>query len=104
MLAVLTDESRGWQQIVENPRLKTVKEASAKDYVALVNDPRNGGELFRPKEIDDEYWYSVAQLRKGLRLFGKNSRLSVRRSSSGWLAFGDQWGYTFAVTPFVKHN
>jgi len=104
MLGFLHDESRGWVQIVENPRLKTVKEASAKDYVALVDDPRNGGELFRPKEIDDEHWYSVAQLRKGLRLFGKNSRLSVRRSSSGWLAFGDQWGYTFAVTPFIKHN
>jgi len=104
MLAVLTDESRGWQQIVENPRLKTVKEASAKDYVALVNDPRNGGELFRPKADNDTHWYSVAQLRRGLRLFGKNSRLSVRRNAKGWLAFGDQWGYTFAVTPFVKHN
>jgi len=104
MLAVLTDESRGWQQIVENPRLKTVKEASAKDYVALVDDPRNGGELFRQKADNDTHWYSVAQLRKGLRLFGKNSRLSVRRSSSGWLTFSDQWGYTFAVTPFVKHN
>ena len=104
MLAVLTDESRGWQQIVENPRLKTVKEASAKDYVALVNDPRNGGELFRQKADNDTHWYSVAQLRRGLRLFGKNSRLSVRRSSSGWLTFSDQWGYTFAVTPFIKHN
>jgi hypothetical protein len=104
MLGVLTDESRGWQQIVENPRLKTVKEAGAKDYVALVDDPRNGGELFRPKADNDTHWYSVAQLRRGLRLFGKNSRLSVRRSSSEWLAFGDQWGYTFAVTPFIKHN
>jgi len=104
MLATLTDEGRGWQQIVENPRLKTVKEASAKDYVALVDDPRNGGELFRPKADNDTHWYSVAQLRRGLRLFGKNSRLSVRRNSSGWLAFGDQWGYTFAVTPFIKHN
>jgi len=104
MLAVLTDESRGWQQIVENPNLKALKEMSARDYVALIDNPRNGGELFRPKEIDDPHWYSVAQLRRGLRLFGKNSRLSVRRNSSGWLAFGDQWGYTFAVTPFVKHN
>jgi hypothetical protein len=104
MFATLTDEGRGWQQIVENPRLKTVKEASAKDYVALVDDPRNGGELFRPKADNDTHWYSVAQLRRGLRLFGKNSRLSVRRNAKGWLAFGDQWGYTFAVTPFVKHN
>jgi len=104
MLAKLDDAGLGWVNLVENPNLKMIKEASAKDYVALADDPRNGGELFRPKEIDDEHWYSVAQLRKGLRLFGKNSRLNVRRSSSGWLAFGDQWGYTFAVTPFIKHN
>ena len=104
MLGVLHDESRGWQQIVENPNLKALKEMSARDYVALIDNPRNGGELFRPKEIDDPHWYSVAQLRRGLRLFGKNSRLSVRRNTKGWLAFGDQWGYTFAVTPFVKHN
>ena len=104
MLAVLTDESRGWQQIVENPRLKTVKEASAKDYVALVDDPRDGEELFRSKADNDTHWYSVAQLRKGLRLFGRNSRLSVRRSNNGWLSFSDQWGYTFAVTPFVKRD
>jgi len=104
MLGVLHDESRGWQQIVENPNLKALKEMSARDYVALIDNPRNGGELFRPKEIDDPHWYSVAQLRKGLRLFGKNSRLSVRRNAKGWLAFGDRWGYTFAVTPFVKHN
>jgi len=104
MLAVLTDESRGWQQIVENPNLKALKEMSVRDYVALVDDPRDGGELFRPKADGDECWYSVAQLRRGLRLFGKNSRLSVRRNSSGWLTFSDQWGYTFAVTPFVKHN
>jgi len=104
MLGVLHDESRGWQQIVENPNLKALKEMSARDYVALIDNPRNGGELFRPKADNDTHWYSVAQLRRGLRLFGKNSRLSVRRSSSGWLAFGDQWGYTFAVTPFIKHN
>jgi len=104
MLAKLDDAGLGWVNIVENPNLKIIKEASAKDYVALADEPRNGGELFRPKEIDDTHWYSVAQLRRGLRLFGKNSRLSVRRSSSGWLAFSDQWGHTFAVTPFVKHD
>ena len=104
MLEVLHDESRGWQQIVENPRIKNVKEWSVKEFVALVSNPREGYELFRLKDIDDEHRYSVAQLRKGLRLFGKNSRLSVRRNAKGWLAFGDQWGYTFAVTPFVKHN
>jgi len=104
MLGVLTDESRDWQQIVENPNLKALKEMSARDYVALIDNPRNGGELFRPKEIDDPHWYSVAQLRRGLRLFGARARLSVRRNAKGWLAFGDRWGYTFAVTPFVKHN
>jgi len=104
MLGVLHDESRGWQQIVENPNLKALKEMSARDYVALIDNPRNGGELFRPKEIDDPHWYSVAQLRRGLRLFGARARLSVRRNAKGWLAFEDGYGHTFAVTPFVKHN
>ena len=104
MLGVLTDESRGWQQIVENPNLKALKEMSARDYVALIDNPRNGGELFRPKEIDDPHWYSVAQLRRGLRLFGARARLSVRRNAKGWLAFEDGYGHTLAVTPFVKHN
>jgi hypothetical protein len=104
MLAVLTDESRGWVQIVENPRIKNVKEWSVKEFVALMNNPREGHELFRLKDTDDTHWYSVAQLRKGLRLFGKNSRLSVRRNAKGWLAFEDGYGHTFAVTPFVKHN
>jgi len=104
MLGVLHDESRGWQQIVENPRIKNVKEWSVKEFVALMNNPREGHELFRLKDTDDTHWYSVAQLRKGLRLFGKNSRLSVRRNAKGWLAFEDGYGHTFAVTPFVKHN
>jgi len=104
MLAVLTDESRGWVQIVENPRIKNVKEWSVKEFVALMSNPREGYELFRLKDIDDEHWYSVAQLRRGLRLFGKHSNVSVRRSKDGWLAFSDQFGYTFAVTPFVKHD
>jgi len=104
MLAVLTDESRGWVQIVENPRIKNVKEWSVKEFVALMSNPREGYELFRLKDIDDEHWYSVAQLRRGLRLFGKNARLSVRQNRDGWLAFNDQWGHTFAVTPFVKRD
>ena len=104
MLGVLTDESRDWQQIVENPQLKTVKEIGAKEYVALAEDPRGGEELFRPKTDNDPHWYSVAQLRRGLRLFGKNARLSVRQNRDGWLAFNDQWGHTFAVTPFVKRD
>ena len=104
MLAVLTDESRGWVQIVENPRIKNVKEWSVKDYVAPVDDPRDGEELFRSKADNDTHWYSVAQLRKGLRLFGARARLSVRRNAKGWLAFEDGYGHTFAVTPFVKHN
>ena len=104
MLAALTDESRDWQQIVENPNLKALKEMSARDYVALIDNPRNGGELFRPKTDNDAQWYSVAQLRRGLRLFGARARLSVRRNARGWLAFEDGYGHTFAVTPFVKHN
>ena len=106
MVEVLDDKALGWEvlPLSSNPKLKTLKEANAKEYVALVEDPRSGEELFRPKTDNDAQWYSVAQLRRGLRLFGKNSRLSVRRNSSGWLAFGDQWGYTFAITPFVKRN
>jgi len=105
MLETLTDESRGWEQIAENPRLKNIKDMwSVKEFVALMNNPREGYELFRLKDIDDAHWYSVAQLRRGLRLFGRNSRLSVRRSSAGWLVFEDQWGCTFAVTPFVKRD
>ena len=102
MLEVLHDESRGWQQIVENPRLKIIKDASVKEYVTLLEPLQDGGELFRLKDIDDTHWYSIAQLRRGLRLFGKNARLSVRQNRDGWLAFNDQWGHTFAVTPFVK--
>ena len=104
MLAVLTDESRGWVQIVENPRIKNVKEWSVKEFVALMSNPREGYELFRLKDIDDEHWYSVAQLRRGLRLFGAKAHLSVRRNRDGWLCFEDRWGQTFAITPFVKRN
>ena len=104
MLAKLDDAGLGWVNIVENPNLKIIKEASAKDYVALADEPRNGGELFRPKEIDDTHWYSVAQLRRGLRLFGVKAHLSVRRNRDGWLCFEDRRGQTFAVTPFIKHN
>ena len=104
MLAALTDEQQGWVQVVENPRIKNVKEWSVKEFVALVDSPHGGYELFRLRDIDDEHWYSVAQLRCGLRLFGKNARLSVRQNRDGWLAFNDQWGHTFAVTPFVKRD
>jgi hypothetical protein len=104
MLGVLTDESQGWAQIAENPRLKIIKDTSVKEYVTLLEPARDGEELFRLRDIDDTHWYSVAQLRCGLRLFGKNSRLSVRRNAKGWLAFSDQWGGVFAVTPFVKRD
>jgi len=104
MLETLNDEQRGWTQIDENPQLKNVKNVwSAKEFVALMN-PREGYGLFRLKDPSDEQWYSVAQLRRGLRLFGRNSRLRVRRNNAGWLAFEDQWGWTFAVTPFVKRD
>jgi len=104
MLGVLTDESRGWQQIVENPRLKNINEWSVKEFVALMNNPREGYELFRLKDTDDAHWYSVGQLRRGLRLFGAKAHLSVRRNRDGWLCFEDRRGQTFAVTPFIKHN
>jgi coenzyme F420-reducing hydrogenase delta subunit len=104
MLGVLTDERQGWVQIVENPRLKIIKDTSVKEYVTLLEPLRDGGELFRLKDIDDEHWYSVAQLRRGLRLFGAKARLSVRRSAKGWLAFEDGHGHAFAVTPFVKQD
>jgi len=104
MLGVLTDESRGWQQIVENPRLKNINEWSVKEFVVLMSNLREGYELFRLKDIDDEHWYSVAQLRRGLRLFGAKAHLSVRRNRDGWLCFEDRWGQTFAITPFVKRD
>ena len=104
MLGVLHDESRGWQQIVENPRLKNINEWSVKEFVALMNNPREGYELFRLKDTDDAHWYSVGQLRRGLRLFGAKAHLSVRRNRDGWLCFEDRRGQTFAVTPFIKHN
>jgi len=106
MVEVLDDKALGWEvlPLSSNPKLKTLKEANAKDYVALVDSPHGGYELFRLRNIDDAHWYSVAQLRCGLRLFGKHSSLIVRRSKDGWLAFSDQWGYTFAITPFVKRN
>jgi len=104
MLAALTDEQQGWVQVVENPRIKNVKEWSVKEFVALVDSPHGGYELFRLRDIDDEHWYSVAQLRRGLRLFGARARLSVRRNARGWLAFEDGYGQMFAVTPFVKRD
>ena len=106
MVEVLDDKALGWEvlPLSSNPKLKTLKEANAKDYVALVDSPHGGYELFRLRNIDDAHWYSVAQLRRGLRLFGKNARLSVRQNRDGWLAFNDQWGHTFAVTPFVKRD
>jgi len=104
MFATLTDESRGWETVAENPNVKVLKEMSARDYVALIDNPRNGGELIRPKADNDTHWYSVAQLRRGLRLFGARARLSVRRNAKGWLAFEDAYGHTFAITPFIKQN
>ena len=105
MVGKLTDERLFWANIAEAPTLKTLKEVGAKDYVAVVDEPpRTGGELFRLKTDADARWYSVSQLRKGLRLFGAKAHLSVRRNRDGWLCFEDRWGQTFAVTPFVKHN
>jgi len=104
MVGVLTDAEAGWRVLAMQPKLKALKEAGARDYVALVEEPGDGRELFRPKSDEDAQWYSVAQLRRGLRLFGAKARLNVRRNAKGWLAFEDVYGCTFALTPFVKYD
>jgi len=105
MIGALTDERLFWANIAENPTLKTLREAGAKDYVSLRDaPPRTNGELFRPKTDTDTYWYSAAQLRRGLRLFGTKAHLRVRCNRDGWLVFEDRWGQTFAVTPFTKRG
>jgi len=100
ILEIITGE--GWVPLVENPGLKTVRELHAKDYVVLSGLYGEGRELFNPKSDGDTLFYSVAQLRRGLKLFGARARLSVRRHAKGWLAFEDKFGQTFAITPFTK--
>ena len=104
MIRVLTDEKAGWVPLAENPSLKNLRDLKPKEFVALSGVYGEGNELFRPKADGDTQWYSVAQLRRGLKLFGARARLSVRRSAKGWLAFEDNYGHTFAITPFTKHD
>jgi len=99
ILEILAGE--GWVPLVENPGLKTVRESRAKEYVVLSGLYGEGRELFSPKADGDTLFYSVSQLRRGLKLFGARARLSVRRNAKGWLAFEDRFGQTFAVSPFA---
>jgi hypothetical protein len=97
----LTDAEEGWVPLAENPSVKNLRALSAKNYVTLSGLYGEGYDLFRPKTDGDTLFYSVPQLRRGLRLFNRiNPRLSVRRNARGWLAFEDGYGQTFAVAPF----
>jgi len=100
LVGKLTDAEESWVPLAENPVLKNLRALRA-NCVVLSGLYGEGYELFHPKtEGDTLYYYSVAQLRKGLRLFDARARLSVRRNAKGWLAFED--GYqTFAIAPFA---
>jgi len=104
MLRVLTEPKGEWAPLVERPSLKSLRTLSAKDFVVLSGLFGEGYELFTPAVGDETWRYNVSQLRRGLRLFGRNSRLSVRRSAKGWLAFEDQYGHVFAITPFINRD
>jgi hypothetical protein len=97
----LTDAEESWVPLAENPVLKNLRTLRANDCVVLSGLYGEGYELFHPKtEGDTLYYYSVARLRRGLKLFGARARLSVRRSARGWLVFED--GYQkFAIAPFA---
>ena len=90
--------------LCEAPSLKIAKIARITDFVELVDKPMSGSELFQLKLPDAKMWYSVRQLREGLRLFRARDAVSVFRNEQGWLSFRDDWGRLFAVTPFVKRN
>ena len=90
--------------VCEAPSLKLVKAARLTDFVELVDEPKRGSELFQRKTPDAKVWYSVRQLREGLRLFRARDAVSVFRNDQGWLSFRDDWGRLFAVTPFVKRD
>jgi len=104
MIRVLTEPKGEWAPLAENPSLKSLRSLSAKDFVALSGLFGEGRELFSPKADGDALYYSVSQLRRGLKLFGARARLRVRRSAKGWLSFEDQYGHIFAITPFVKYD
>ena len=90
--------------LCEAPSLKIAKIARITDFVELVDKPMRGSELFQLKLPDAKMWYSVRQLREGLRLFRARDTVSVFRNDQGWLSFRDDWGRLFAVTPFVKRD
>jgi hypothetical protein len=90
--------------LCEAPSLKLVKAARSNDYVELVDAPKRGSELFQQKMPDAKVWYSVRQLREGLRLFRARDAVSVFKNDQGWLSFRDDWGRLFAVTPYVKRD
>ena len=90
--------------LCEAPSLKLVKAARSNDFVELVDNPVRGSELFQLKLPDAKVWYSVRQLREGLRLFRARDTVSVFWNEQGWLAFRDDWGRLFAVTPYVKRD
>ena len=90
--------------LCEAPSLKIAKTARITDFVELVDEPKRGSELFQRKTPDAKVWYSVRQLREGLRLFRARDAVSVFRNDQGWLSFRDDWGRLFAVTPFVKRD
>ena len=90
--------------LCEAPSLKIAKIARITDFVELVDKPMRGSELFQLKLPDAKTWYSVRQLREGLRLFRARDAVSVFRNEQGWLSFRDDWGRLFAVTPFVKRD
>ena len=90
--------------LCEAPSLKFVKAARITDFVEIVDEPKRGSELFQRKTPDAKVWYSVRQLREGMRLFRARDAVSVFRNEQGWLSFRDDWGRLFAVTPFVKRD
>jgi len=100
ILEILADEN--WAPLAEAPSVKNLRALSATSYVVLSGLYGEGRELFSPKADGDTLFYSVSQLRRGLKLFGARARLSVRRHAKGWLAFEDKFGQTFAITPFTK--
>jgi hypothetical protein len=98
LVGKLTDADGGWVPLAEAPSLKNLRALRANDYVVLSGLFGEGHELAIPAVGDETWRYSVAQLRRGLKLFGARARLSVRRNYFGWLAFED--GYqTFALAP-----
>ena len=102
LYAKMNNQALAWAKIAFAPSLRSVKDAGAKAMLALVDAPREGGELFRQKEDGDALWYSADQLRRGLRLFRAKARLTVRHNKYGWLAFDDGFGRVFAITPFQR--